>query len=402
MIGALGATRDAAWARALAGEPRMGPPRGIDESVTGLRGVVVARVRDTELRERLKTLDDHGIPRAAAGRYRQMAAVAAAEAMADAGLVEQAGKTSGCGAVVMGGIASGTIEVERIALRVHAGRRPRMADNMGKRTSIAVQDVARVCGARGPAFAVDAACTSGAVALAQGRRLIAAGDADWCLAGGAEASLTATHLMPARSLRALTTRFMQEPHRASRPFDTKRCGFVPAEGACFVLLESADRAAARGARVYAELAASTEGVDVSHPTQLEAGFIQDLMRSVLERAGASPNEVSWIKAHATSTPQGDATEARAIAAVFGQNDVNVSAPKSLTGHMMAASGALEAALAAMSIYRGIIPPTINLDTQDPTCPVRVVTRPTEADVSMVLCNSFGFGGPGVCLMLRKA
>lgn len=405
MIGSLGATRDAGWARALAGEARMGSSRGIDEAVTGLKGVVVARVRDTELRERLKALDERGLPRAAAGRYRQMAAVAAVEAMDDAGLGGLADRGYGGdlgGAVVMGGIASGTIEIERITLRVQAGQRPRLADNLGKRTSIAVQDVARVSGARGPAFAVDAACTSGAVALAQGRRLVAAGDADWCLAGGVEVSLTASNLMPARSLRAVTTCYADEPNRASRPFDAERCGFVPAEGACFLLLENADRAAARGATVYAELVAAAQGVDVTHPTQLAPDFIEGLMRRALERAAVSSGDVGWVKAHATSTPQGDMTEAQAIAAVFGEDGVPVWAPKSLIGHMMAGAGAVEAALSALAIRHGTVPPTINLDAQDPDCPVRVVTEPTEAAGGTVLCNSFGFGGPGVCLVLGKA
>ena len=405
MIGSLGATRDAGWARALAGEARMGPPRGIDEAIDGLKGVVVARVRDTELRERLRALDERGLPRAASGRYRQMAAVAAAEAMDDAGLGDLADEASGGdpgGAVVMGGIASGTIEIERITLRVHDGQRPRLADNLGKRTSIAVQDVARVSGVRGPSFAVDAACTSGAVALAQGRRVIAAGDADWCLAGGVEVSLTASNLMPARSLRAVTTRYAQEPNRASRPFDAKRCGFVPAEGACFLLLESADRAAARGAAVYAELVAATQGVDVTHPTQLDPGFIADLMRRAIDRSGLSPGDVSWVKAHATSTPQGDATEAHAIGAVFGEEGVPVWAPKSLIGHMMAGAGAVETALSALAVRHDTIPPTINLDAQDHDCPVRVITESTPAADATVLCNSFGFGGPGVCLLLRKA
>jgi 3-oxoacyl-[acyl-carrier-protein] synthase II len=253
---------------------------------------------------------------------------------------------------------------------------------------------------------VATACASGAHALAAARRWIADGVADAVIAGGAEAAVTPLAFAGFCSMRALSRR-NEDPAGACRPFDADRDGFVLAEGAAALVLERADAARRRGARVYAELAGAASTADAFHITQPDpegAGQAR-CMALALADAGVGPGDVGYLNAHGTGTEQNDRAEARAILAAFGDEAgraVPVSSTKSMTGHLLGAAGALEAALCALVVDRGVAPPTINLARPDPECPLaHVAPEARRAPIAVALSNSFGFGGTNATLVLRR-
>jgi len=257
----------------------------------------------------------------------------------------------------------------------------------------------------GPKATVAAACASANYAFAQARRWIELGLADVCLAGGVE-TITPICRSAFNNLRALSKR-TDEPTRASRPFDSDRDGFVMGEGAAVMVLESAERARRRGARIYAEVAGFGASSDAFHmiipgsdPAPAAAA-----MRAALGDAGVQPRDVDYINAHATSTPVGDKAETRALKLVFGESTarVPVSSTKSMTGHLLSAAAAVEALACLVAIDRQMIPPTINLDAPDPDCDLcHVAHQAIARPVNVALSNSFGFGGSNTSLILRRA
>jgi 3-oxoacyl-[acyl-carrier-protein] synthase II len=260
-------------------------------------------------------------------------------------------------------------------------------------------------GLRGPILCPVGACASGAQALGAAARLIERGDADVVVAGGTEAAVHPLVIAAFAAMRALSTR-NEEPDRASRPFDLERDGFVLGEGAGVVVLEAAEHAAARGARVRAEWLGYGEAADASHPASPaeDAGGARLAMTRALADAGLAPEEVDAINAHATSTPAGDRSEAMAIRGVFGghADRLPVSATKSATGHLLGAAGAVEAILCVLALETGLVPPTINLDRPDPDCALdHVVPKARECAPRTVLSNAFGFGGVSASLLLGR-
>jgi len=400
MICALGADRQTVWKRLLNGSPAMGRITAFDADQFGLEDCVVAEVDNDLLQQRIADLKSRSIKVAAKNRFRSLVLSAAAECIEDAGLDQADPDQRQRAAVILGSMTGGAGETERTVVMTHSGRKPRISDNLGKRTIVAIQDVARAYNLGGPMFGVDSACASGAVALAQARRLIESGAAPWCLAGGAEASIVASNIKIAHALRIIANAPDGQPNAASRPFDSDRRGYVPAEGACFLLLESKESAQARKARIYAELVSVVEQTFTDHPTRISSAFAQRIMQSALDQAQISNHQVGWINAHATGTVQGDSIEASAIQALCNRTPIPCSAPKSITGHSLGASGAFEAAFSALSLNEQCIPPTINLDQPDPHCPVDCVTTCTPAAFEYVLTNSFGFGG-GSCSIVFK-
>jgi 3-oxoacyl-[acyl-carrier-protein] synthase II len=252
---------------------------------------------------------------------------------------------------------------------------------------------------------VAAACASANYAFAQARRWIEMGLTDVCLAGGAE-TVTPICRSAFNNLRALSRR-ADEPQKASRPFDSDRDGFVMGEGAAIFVLESAERAKSRGARIYAEVAGFGATSDAFHmiiPSSNPAPAAA-AMQKALDDARLTPDEVDYINAHATSTPVGDKGEARALHAVFGNHvsNVPVSSTKSMTGHLLSAAAAVEALACLVALERQQIPPTINLDSPDPECDLHHVPHRSIAHpVNIALSNSFGFGGSNTTLVLRRA
>ncbi|MCG8554342.1 MAG: beta-ketoacyl-ACP synthase II [Proteobacteria bacterium] len=263
-------------------------------------------------------------------------------------------------------------------------------------------------GFRGPSFTTTSACSSGGHAIGEAFRWIQRGDIDAAIAGGAESTITGLGVGGFTAMRALSRR-NDQPAEASRPFDRDRDGFVIAEGAGLVLLEERDSAMRRRATIHAELAGYGATADAYHITQPapEGAGAQRAMRAALADARVNTAEVDHVNAHATSTPEGDLNELRAIRQVFGDHAASggllISGTKSMTGHLLGAAGGLETVLTALSVERGIAPPTINLDTPDQGCEGLdlVAHQPREATIRVALSNSFGFGGTNVSLVLRR-
>ncbi|RJT81993.1 beta-ketoacyl-[acyl-carrier-protein] synthase II [Arthrobacter cheniae] len=261
-------------------------------------------------------------------------------------------------------------------------------------------------GARAGAHTPVSACASGTEALHQGLELIRSGKADVVVCGGAEAAIHPMPIAAFASMHALSRR-NDEPELASRPYDTGRDGFVMGEGAGAIVLEAEEHALARGARIYAELAGTSVTADAYHITAPDPGGLgaTRALKAALFDARAQPEDVVHINAHATSTPVGDKPEYTALKAALGNHldEVAVSATKSQTGHLLGASGAVEAVMTVLALYERKAPLTINLDNQDPEIPLDVVTAPRDlpsGDI-VALSNSFGFGGHNAVIVLRS-
>ncbi len=260
-------------------------------------------------------------------------------------------------------------------------------------------------GAQGPNFAHVSACATGTHSIGEAARAIRWNDADVMIAGGTEATLSILGVGGFSAMRALSTR-NDDPAAASRPFDKDRDGFVMAEGAGVVILEELEHAKKRGARIYCELAGYAANSDAFHVTQPapEGEGAQRCIRKVLKDAKMDAADIGYINAHGTSTHFNDKNETAAIKKVFGDHAYTtpVSSTKSMTGHMLGAAGAVEAAFACMAIDRGILPPTINQDTPDPDCDLDYVPNEArEVKVDAVMSNSFGFGGTNGALIMKR-
>lgn len=261
-------------------------------------------------------------------------------------------------------------------------------------------------GARAGAHTPVSACASGTEALHQGLEMIRSGKADVVVCGGAEAAIHPMPMAAFASMQALSKR-NDDPERASRPYDKDRDGFVMGEGAGALVLESEEHALARGARIYAELAGTAVTADAYHITAPDPEGLgaTRALKAALYDARAQAEDVVHVNAHATSTPVGDRPEYAALKAALGDHvdNVAVSATKSQTGHLLGASGAVEAVMAALAVYDRQAPATINLDNQDPEIPLDVVTsaRALPGGDIVVLSNSFGFGGHNAVIALRS-
>lgn len=260
-------------------------------------------------------------------------------------------------------------------------------------------------GVRGPNMALATACASGTNALGEAAEMIRRGAADVMIAGGAEAAITALSMAGMNVMTALSTR-NDDPQTASRPFDKNRDGFLMAEGAGMLILESLEYAQARGAKILCEFSGYGTTDDAHHisaPAENGAGAAIS-MSLALQNADLKPEDISYINAHGTSTYLNDKSETAAIKTVFGEHayKVPVSSTKSMTGHLLGASGALEGVISAMAIMNNILPPTINYETPDPVCDLDYVpNQPRKAEPNYVMSNSFGFGGHNATLILGR-
>jgi 3-oxoacyl-[acyl-carrier-protein] synthase II len=261
-------------------------------------------------------------------------------------------------------------------------------------------------GWRGPNFCIATACAAGANAIGEGARLIRDGDADVVVAGGTEAAIHQLNMAAFSQMQALSTR-NDEPERASRPYDKGRDGFVLGEGAGVVVLESAEHAKARGAKIYAEIASAGITSDAHHiaaPDPVGRGAAR-AMHLALAAAGVSASDIVHINAHATSTPAGDVAEAQAMASVLGEDSkACVSATKSMTGHLLGAAGAIETIATVLALHNRLAPPTMNLEDPDDDVHIDVVRgepRKLPDGPIAALNNSFGFGGHNVALVVKS-
>ncbi len=260
-------------------------------------------------------------------------------------------------------------------------------------------------GLKGPNLAIVTACTSGVHNIGHAARMIAYGDADAMLAGGAEKASTELGIGGFAAARALSTR-NDSPQAASRPWDKDRDGFVLSDGAGVVVVEEYEHAKARGANIYAELVGFGMSGDAYHMTSppADGAGAARAMENALNDAKLNAQNVGYINAHGTSTPAGDIAEANAVKSIFGQhaNDVMVGSTKSMTGHLLGAAGAVEAIFTVQALSEGKVPPTINIENQDEACDLDFI-KDTARDVNLeyALCNSFGFGGTNGSLLFKK-
>ena len=267
-------------------------------------------------------------------------------------------------------------------------------------------NVAIEFGAQGPNSTNAMSCASGTMAIGEGFRQVRDGYADVMICGGAEAPLNQLCFGAFSIIRAMSAR-NDEPARASRPFDRDRDGFVMGEGASVLILEELERAKARGAHIYGEIAGYAFCNDAHHMTapRPDGSQAARAMRGALKDAHAQPHEVAYVNAHGSSTPLNDSTETRAIRSVFGDHAPNlqVSSTKAYYGHALGASGAIEAAICAMSLENDWLPPTLNLDQPDQECDLDYIPGNTgrDAHVDYILSNSFGFGGINAALVLKR-
>ncbi len=339
-------------------------------------------------------------------RYVQFAAAATFMALEDAGLTINAHNAERIGICIGSGIGGAWTWEENHTNLLQKGLRgvsPRFIPMMI--ADIAAGHVAILTGAKGPNYATITACATSGHAIGMAAMTIKMGLADVMIAGGSEAAITPLSVAGFCSMKALSTR-NDEPEKASRPFDVNRDGFVMAEGAGIVILERLSHAVQRGAKIYAELAGFGMSGDAYHLTAMceDGDGPARSMLMALETAGLTPSEVDYINAHATSTPQGDPSEVRAIKRAFGEAayKVPVSSTKSMHGHTLGAAGAVEAIICLLAMRDQVLPPTINLEQPDPECDLDFVPNQARpATIEVALSNSFGFGGHNATLLMRK-
>jgi len=340
-------------------------------------------------------------------RFIQFALAAADMAVKDSGLDFDREDPTRIGAIVgsgMGGLAE--IEdthktlLERGVRKVSPFFIPAIIINL------APGQIALRWGLKGPNFSPVSACATGNHSIGDAMMYIERGMADVMFAGGTEATITPLGLAGFCAARAMSER-NDAPEKASRPFDKGRDGFVAAEGSGILVLEEYEHARRRGARILAELAGYGASCDANHVTapapEGEGG--QRAMRMALADAGLAPEQVGYVNTHGTSTPQGDIAECQAIRRVFGgwaDAGLLVSSTKSMTGHMLGAAGGAEAVISVLALARGVVPPTINVDEQDPECRLDVVPNAArERKLDAVLSNSFGFGGTNAVVAFKR-
>jgi 3-oxoacyl-[acyl-carrier-protein] synthase II len=401
VVTSLGRRLDTFWERLVRGDSGIAPVTLFDAS--GYRVQFGGQVPWEPEREDIA--DPKEIRRL--DRYAQFAIAAAKDAVADSGIDFQHEEPYRCGVAIGSGIG-GLQEFEtQFARMIDKGVDkvspffiPKLLLNS------ASGHVSALFGIKGPTIAIATACASAANSIGSALRMIQYGDADVVVTGGTEAALTPIALAGFQNMRALSFR-NDEPQRASRPFDVDRDGFVLAEGAGVVVLEEWERARRRGARIYGELTGYGATGDAGHITQPddEGAGAARAMATALRDAGVAPEAVGYVNAHGTSTPLGDKAETAAIKHVFGGHArrLAVSSTKSQLGHTLGASGGIEMVICALTLTRGVIAPTINLDNPDPACDLDYTPRVArEARVNVVMSNNFGFGGHNASLVLARA
>jgi 3-oxoacyl-[acyl-carrier-protein] synthase II len=386
------------WKALLAGQSGIAPITQFDAS--GLATRIAGEVTGFDPVETLGAKRAHR-----SARFSQLAIAAAREAVADAGLdVEAAADRVG---VAIGSAVAGTPETER-NVRALTEEGPRAVSPFYVASTIlnmASCEVAIDLGAHGPVTASALACATGTYAVLEARRLILAGEADVVIAGGADAGINEAVFAGLSNMGPLSEN-NDDPAGASRPFDSDRDGFVFGEGAVVMVIESAEHAAARGATSYGSVAGGALTSDAFHMSAPEPSgeYASGAIRLALERAGIAPAELGYICAHGTATRANDASESRAIRAALGDatDNIPVSSPKSMVGHLIAAAGALAGMVCLLSMRDGKIPPTINLTNPDPECDLdHVALTAREADPSTAIANAFGFGGQNCVVAFRR-
>ena len=333
---------------------------------------------------------------------------AAKQALDDAGWHPTSYEDQTTTGVLIGSGIGGIEGIAKTAIDLHE-KGPRRVSPFfipGRIINLASGFVSIEFGLKGPNHAVVTACSTGAHAIGDAARMVALGDADVMVAGGAESPVNRMALAGFSALRALSTAFNEEPARASRPYDKDRDGFVMGEGAGCVVLEDLDHAKARGAKIYAEVIGygmSGDAYHITAPSPDGDGAFR-CMTMALKRAGITAGDLDYINAHGTSTPLGDEIELGAVQRLVGNSAsrVSMSSTKSCVGHLLGAAGAVEAIFSILAIRDGIAPPTINLDNPSVETPIDLVPhKARQREIDVALSNSFGFGGTNASLIFRR-
>jgi 3-oxoacyl-[acyl-carrier-protein] synthase II len=395
----IGLDQETVWSNLVEGVSGVGPITLFD--TTGYSTRIAAEVKGFDPEQYMDRKSARHF-----GRYCQFALAASKQALADANLDPAEHDPDDVGVIVASGIGgmeeiekSHTALMERGIRRISPFTVPMMIADM------AAGIVAMQTKAGGPNYAIVSACASSGHGIGEAMEIIKRGDAKAMLAGGAEATITPLTMGAFCQIKATSER-NDEPERACRPWDVDRDGFVMGEGGVMLVLEDAEFARERGARIYGEVAGYGASADMYHFTapDPEGRGAARAMRKALTKAGVEPADVQYVNAHGTSTKLGDIAETKAIKEVFGTHakDVAISSTKSVHAHLLGAAGAMEAAATIMAIDRGVVPPTINLEHQDPECDLDYVpNEPRQKDVRVGISNSFGFGGHNSTLVLRK-
>ncbi len=398
LVSPLGNDLQTFWRRLVAGDSAVGEITRFDHSA--MRVHIAAEVRDFDPAE---YIDKRQVRRL--DLFSQYAVAAGKAAAVDAAF-DPRSESARVGAVIgsgVGGIQTLAFEIEKMLNkgpdRVNPLLVPMMIPNM------AAAHVSLELGTKGPLSATSTACAAGSDAIGYAARIIRSREADVMFAGGSEAPLCMIGVAGFAAARALSTR-NEAPALASRPFDSARDGFVIGEGAGCLVLESLEHALARGARIYAELGGVGMSSDAFHMTLPdESGESQArAMRMALAEAGLEPEALDYVNAHGTATEAGDIAETRAIKAALGDHAraIAISSNKSMLGHCLGASGAIEAVATVLTICNEVIPPTINLNDPDPECDLDYVPLCARSQrVNVAASNSFGFGGHDVTLVFRR-
>ncbi len=397
-VNPLGNTVEETWQNAINGVSGVGPITLFDSSAFLVK--IAAEVKGFDPTQYVEAREVRR-----RDRYQLFSAAAVSQALKQSGLEINDSNASRVGTIISAAIG-GLIAMEAGIIDVHEGgpRRaspfliPMMMPN-GAAGLVGIDH-----GAKGPAFSVASACASGQDGIGIAWTLLRSGMIDAAIAGAAEAVITQIAVAAFDRMQAMSRAAVGEP--TPRPFDKNRDGFVVGEGSAIFILETESHAKKRGAEILAELAGYGSSADAYHitaPAASGSGGSQAI-RNALDSAGVDVGEVGYINAHGTGTPLNDASETKAIKTAFGEcaYDVAISSTKSMTGHMMGATGVLESMLCVLAIRNGILPPTINYETPDPECDLDYVpNKAREAKINVAISNAFGFGGHNAVLVLRK-
>ncbi|MFZ9189589.1 MAG: beta-ketoacyl-ACP synthase II [Schleiferiaceae bacterium] len=398
----IGNTAPAFWAAHLEGRSGAGPITRFDASK--FKTQFACEVKDLNVEDFIDRKESRRMDRCT-----HLGLIAAEEAVADSGLEASNPNKDRVGVIWGSGIGGLDTFTEEFGNYFKGDENPRF------NPFFIPKMIADICGGyvsmkygyRGPNYTTVSACASSTNAVIDALMLIRLGNADAIIAGGSEAAVSPGGIGGFNSMHALSTR-NDDYLTASRPFDKDRDGFVLGEGAAVLVLEEYEHAKARGARIYAELVGGGLSADAHHLTapHPEGLGARNVMRNAIEDAGMKPEDIDYVNVHGTSTPLGDIAETKAIKEVFGDHayQINISSTKSMTGHLLGAAGAAEAAVAVLSVYHDIVPPTINHFTDDPELDNKLnftFGTPQKRIVRAALSNTFGFGGHNASVIFKK-
>jgi 3-oxoacyl-[acyl-carrier-protein] synthase II len=405
----LGLGVERVWKRLINGESGIGAIQSFDttELTAKIAGQVPAGVRaegGLDLAEWLPVKDVKKMD-----RFIHLGIVAASEAMEDSGWVPETEEDKWASGTMIGSGIGGLQAIYEASILVHEGRAKRLSPFFipSALINLVSGQVSIKYGLKGPNHSAVTACATGVHAIGDAARLIALGDADVMVAGGAEAAVNPLGIAGFCASRALSTGFNDRPAEASRPWDKDRDGFVMGEGAGVVVLEEYEHAKARGAKIYAEVCGygmSGDAFHITAPAEHHDGAFR-AMKAAFKSGGLSPADVQYVNAHGTSTPMGDDLELEAVENMFGDaaKGLAMSSTKSATGHLLGAAGAIEAIFSILAIRDGVAPPTLNLHEPSRESVIdRVALTAQERKIDVVLSNSFGFGGTNASILFRRA